>query len=351
MPQEPEEFPLRVFSVESEPPNDTLDDSEDPASHGWVGGIPAMEDLQAAFDVFLTGTAPAEQIRALSDLDKSRLAYLREHWLELEEPVRTVISSQASMMGNQEIALDFRRFLIFTLEDPSPVVRQIAIDAFSEFLDEETASLVLSHLMQDPSPDVRAEAASTLAWFVDTMDFTPENLALEQRIRDSLLKVASQPGEPAHVRGLALETFSLFGNGKELQNLIDEFYAEDETGLRSSALFAMGNSNDKRWIPILTSELASKDNETRRVAATALGMHDDPDVLPDLRKLTRDPDRDARHAAILAIGNISGPAAKRILAKLLEGDPDEEDQDVIMEALQMEDILSNFDEDDESLFI
>jgi HEAT repeat protein len=208
---------------------------------------------------------------------------------------------------------------------------------------------------------VRAEAAGSLALFADSFDYSPAGQAIEQRIRDTLLSYAAQPGEPETVRAMALESGSLFGDSEQLQRLIDAFYAEDETGLRLSALIAMGNSAAERWSAVLTSELFSDDNELRRAAATALGQIGNPDALPDLLKATRDTDLDARHAAILAIGEIPGPASRRIL-NTLAADPLPEDARVIQEALaeerlfslEPEDILDpdelpEFDPDDEDL--
>jgi len=347
MPQEPEEFPLRVFSVESEPPNDLLDE-DDPADDRWVGTLPTVEDLQQAFAVFAEGTPEISHLRALSDLDKERLAWMREHWLDLDDQVRPAITSLAVQAGEEHVTLDYRRFLEFAMEDPSPAVRQFAVDGFANYVNVQSADLLLSHLTQDPSPDVRAEAAGALSWYADGLDTTPGDIALGKRIHKVLLKIAGQPGEAHQVRARALETASLFGRDAELMRLIDEFYDEDETGLRISALFAMGQSGDTRWLPILTGELASPDNETRRVAASALGFLDDPDALPDLRKLMRDADVEVRHAAILAIGNISGPASKRILEQLAD-DPLEEDAEVIFEALEMEELFSSVDEDPDGI--
>ena len=143
-----------------------------------------------------------------------------------------------------------------------------------------------------------------------------------------------------------MEAASAYEVDHGVESLINEFYAEDETGLRLSAIIAMGNSGDPAWIPLLLSELDSDDNELRRVAADALGQIGDPSVIPDLRKAIQDTDMDARHAVILALGNISGPAAQRILSELA-ANPLPEDAEVINLARALDEILDD-DEDGDS---
>jgi HEAT repeat protein len=143
-----------------------------------------------------------------------------------------------------------------------------------------------------------------------------------------------------------MESASRYEVDQRIENLIDEFYAEEETGLRLSAIVAMGNSANRRWIPLLVSELDSEDNEVRRAAADSLGQIGDPVVVPDLRKATRDTDLEARHAAIWALGSISGPASQRILSELA-ANPLPEDARVIALARSLGDDLDEEDEGDD----
>jgi HEAT repeat protein len=331
MSQDPE-FPVRVFSVESEPPNDAMDD--EPAT-GWLAEPPTLESLKRAFQAFAEGRVEPDDVVALSDLDRQRTAFTNENWSALPEEVRTAIVSASTDLTEEFVLLHFGRFLRIALDDPSPNVRQFAVLGLTAYDDQLTAETLLDHFVQDPSEDVRAEAAAALAAWAELVDTSPAGKALARRIWDTLVKCAKQPAESHHVRARALEAASRFETDAQIRNLIDEFYAEDETGLRLSAIVAMGNTGDERWAPVLSIELFSEDNELRRAAAEALGQLGDPDALPDLLKATKDTDLEARHAAIWAIGNISGPAAQRILNNLA-ANPLPEDARVIQEALSLD---------------
>lgn len=341
------EFPVRVFAVESEPPNDALDD--EPADN-WRAETQTLESLEEAFQAFAGERVEPSCVVALSDLDRARLELVRSRWHELPEEVRIAIVSSSTDLAVEHVALHFARFLKIALNDPSPLVRQFAVLGLTTYDDPDTANTLLDHFSHDMSEDVRAEAAAALGNWADLIDTSPAGLELARRIWNTLVKFAMQPSESHHVRSNALESASRFETDSRIRNLIDEFYAEDETGLRRSAVVAMGNSGDERWAPVILIELFSEDNELRRVAADALGQLGDPAALPDLLKATKDADTDARHAAIWAIGSISGPAAQRILSNLAEN-PLPEDLRVIQEAMSLDEDSDAGDESESAPFL
>jgi HEAT repeat protein len=342
MSQDPE-FPVRIFTVESEPPNDTLDD--EPVEPDRLVDRPTVESVREAFAAFALETVEPASLATLSDLDRERLAYVRQHWLDLPEEVRIAIVSGSTDLSEDSVELNFARLLKHALGDPSPNVRQFAVLGLSTYDDIDSAQILLDHFQHDDSEDVRAEAAIALANWAEILDPTsPADLQVFRQIWNTLVRYAMSAAEPFHVRARAMESASRYEVDQRVENLIDEFYAEEETGLRLSAIVAMGNSANRRWIPLLVSELDSEDNEVRRAAADSLGQIGDPATIPDLRKATRDTDLEARHAAIWALGSISGPAAQRILnelaanplpedvqvieiARSLDLDPDDEDED------------------------
>lgn len=343
MPQEPD-VPIRVFAVESEPANETLDD--EPASKNWLVEPPDVDALEEAFEAFANEDIQPTGLVTLSDLDRTRLAFLRENWLTLPEEVRIAIISATTDLGETNVELHFGRLLRFSLEDASPTVRQFSVLGLAGYEDADSVEVLLDHFQHDGSEDVRAEAASALSRWAELYDPTSTaDVMLFRRIWDTLIKYAMSVAEPLHVRARAMESASVFEVDKRVNQLINEFYSEDETGLRLSSLVAMGNSGDSTWIPILLSELDSDDNELRRSAADALGQIGDPVVIPDLRKATRDPDTEARHAVILALGNIAGSAAQRILSELAS-DPLPEDEAIIQIALSLDDESDVTDDDD-----
>lgn len=341
--QDPD-LPVRVFAAESEPANDALDDES--TSRDWLVAVPTVEELDTAFEAFANEELQPKSLVCLSDLDRTRLDYLDEHWLTLPEEIRIAIVSATSDLAESNVELHFGRLLRFALTDPSPVVRQFSVLGLTAYEDADSVEVLLDHFQHDGSEDVRAEAASALANWAELYDpSSTADVMLFRRTWNTLIKFAMSVAEPLHVRARAMESASVFEVDKRVQNLISEFYAEDETGLRLSSLVAMGNSGDTTWLPILLSELDSDDNELRRAAAEALGHIGDPVVIPDLRKATRDTDLEARHAVILALGNISGSAAHRILNELAAA-PLPEDEQVIQMALSLDEDGMVPDDDD-----
>jgi hypothetical protein len=343
MSQDPD-LPIRIFAVESEPPNEALDD--EPVEQDWLAGPPTVDSLDESFQEFVKEDVQPSALASLSDLDRTRLAYLREHWLTLPEEVRMAIVSKSTDLGESNVEMHFGRLLRFALEDPSPAVRQFAVLGLMGYDDADSADVLLDHFQHDGSEDVRAEAASALSQWAELYDPTsPADIMQFRRIWNTLIKFAQSAAEPLHVRARAMESASVFEVDQRVQALINEFYAEDETGLRLSAIVAMGNSGDRQWIPILSSELDSDDNELRRAAANALGQIADPVIIPDLRKATKDNDIEVRHAAIWALGNISGPAAQRILSELA-ANPLPDDAQVIQMARSLDEDIDSLDEEE-----
>ena len=110
-------------------------------------------------------------------------------------------------------------------------------------------------------------------------------------------------------------------------------YEEDDSGLRSSAVFAMGRSLNQRWYSTILNEFANDDAEVRYEAARAIGHFGDTSALPGLVTLAKDEDDEVRLAAIAAIGDIGGRAAQRVLQNLADQAGSDAEIDALDEAL------------------
>ncbi|HEV2128321.1 MAG TPA: HEAT repeat domain-containing protein, partial [Thermomicrobiales bacterium] len=136
-----------------------------------------------------------------------------------------------------------------------------------------------------------------------------------------------------HVRARALESLSVISDDESMREAIDRFYTEDETGFRATAIFAMGCSADRSFLPMVLNETASDDPEIRFEAARAAGRLGDTEALPILADLADDEDAEVRHAAINALGEIGGTAAIRYLRRIAEDAP-EADYELIEDAIE-----------------
>jgi hypothetical protein len=331
MSQTPEE-PIRIFASEA----DLLDDGLlDELEHVSFVEQPTSADLMAALDAWADSRIEQENLVALHDLDRERLALLRTAWPELPEEIRIAVASRADDLQDEVIGFIPGRFFTYLLDDPSPQVRALAVAGLAGEGNAPSTELILDRMLHDTSNDVRTEAAAALEyWALQHTAYDRAESELAYRVSEALIVIARSVGEPWHLRGRALESAAAYGVDSRVVSLIDEFYAEDETGLRYSAIYAMGNSGDSVWLPLLVSELESDDAAAKQAAADALGLIADPESVPALRRLIEDETADVRHAAIRALGNIPSPAARRILNEMAE-DPLPEDADVISDALDL----------------
>ncbi len=109
--------------------------------------------------------------------------------------------------------------------------------------------------------------------------------------------------------------------------------------MQLSAIFAMGNSADDRWLPILEQELGSPSPDFRAEAARACGSIGSQSSIDALEQLLTDEEVEVGLAAVYALGQIGGDRVSALLSRLAE-DPDyEEFYDAIEEALEEIDLM------------
>jgi HEAT repeat protein len=303
-------------------PND--DDAEDAAA-------PAERPpLAATLAALADDPARPVDVANLSDLDRAEAAEFVAAWRAFPEETRAGIVRAMDELAEDRVELHFGRVLRIALEDPSPVVRQLAVAALWEDERSDMLDRLRRLLATDASEDVRAEAAKGLSRFADRA--AEGGFAAGDQLRRELLAVAVDPAESYTVRRRALEAAGAFGADAGVRAAIDDFYESGDQGFRGSALFAMGKSCDARWLGRLFEELESDDAELRFEAAHACGVIGDADAIPALVRLADDEDAEVRHAAIDAIGQIGGQAAVRAL-QVVAANANPADAEEIDEAL------------------
>jgi HEAT repeat protein len=187
-------------------------------------------------------------------------------------------------------------------------------------------------LENDESPDVRAQAAAALERFASKAVVGSLDESVASDLRDSLRKSAIDAAGPYAVQRRALESLGPYAADPEISSLISKAFESEDHGLQCSALYAMGRSQDSRWLPTILAELESEDPEIRFEAARAAGLLGSTDALPVLLQAARDEDAEVRHTAIGAIGQIGGRGAVRALERLAE-DAGESDLELIESAI------------------
>lgn len=304
---------IRVFRPEEDEDLDAPEAEDEPK--------PALDAVIAAL---LRGEYPRSTLVGLSDLTAREAGTLKQAWAQVETRVRQAVVSELNDLAEERVDYRFDRALLAMLDDPDAVVRQRAVAGLWEHEDPRFAATLAAILESDESEDVRAEAARGLGRFAEMAELGELDPALAERVTAVLLDTLADPAESMHVRGRALEAAAILGANEAVEGGIDHFFAEDDTGFRATAIYAMGRSLQARYLPTILNETSSDDAEIRYEAARAAGHLGDTEALPVLAELAKDEDAEVRQAAINAMGEIGGSAASRYLRRLAEDAPDTE---------------------------
>jgi HEAT repeat protein len=286
------------------------------------------------------GTFKEPEFVPLSDLSRQDAATWSASWRSFPEAIRERVVRQMAELAEAKVEYIFGRALRVALDDPSPVVRQLAVAALWEDEGSDLPDLLLTLADADPSDDVRAEALQALGKFADRCAEGELDEDLAERLRSALLAYANDAREPFIVRRRSIESVAAFGSDSEVRQLIEETYEGDDESLRAAAIYAMGKSLDARWLSDVLMELDNPDAELRFEAARAAGQIGSDRAVEPLIELLADADTEVRHAAIGALGEIASPGAVNALRRLA-GNAGEADQDAVANALEVASIGSD----------
>lgn len=278
------------------------------------------------------GDLSETQVARLSDLSRDNERALAAAWDSIPEANRVDLVRRFDELSEERVELNFGRALRIALGDSSAVVRQLAVAGLWEDESSDLLGRLREILENDESPDVRAQAAAALERFASKAAVGSLDDRVASELRNELHLSASQAGAPYAVQRRALESLGPYASDPEVSSLIMEAFDSADHGLQCSALYAMGRSQELRWLPIILEQLESDDPEIRFEAARAAGLLGSADALPVLLQAARDEDAEVRHVAISSIGQIGGRGAVRALERLAE-DAGEADLELIEAAI------------------
>jgi HEAT repeat protein len=288
--------------------------------------------LTEAISAFRQGDFSQTQVTRLSDLSRVNARELAAAWESIPEDNRINLVRRFDELSEERVELNFGRALKVALNDRSAVVRQLAVAGLWEDESSEMLDRLRDILENDESPDVRAQAAAALERFASKAVVGALDDSVAGDLRDSLQRSVNDEAAPYAIRRRALESLGPYAADPEISSLISEAFDSEDHGLQCSALYAMGRSQDSRWLPTILTQLESEDPEIRFEAARAAGLLGSADALPVLLQAARDEDAEVRHTAIGAIGQIGGRGAVRALERLAE-DAGEADLELIEAAI------------------
>lgn len=286
---------------------------------------------------------PIHLLYRLSDMEEEDFDHFKRVWSAAQEDRRRVLARHMADISEEDFVVDFTPVFAHLLSDGAAGVRHAALDGVWDCDDPDLIPPILAILQSDDDVVVRAAAARALAHFVLMAEWGQFDVAHTEPIVAALLAEYEKPRVPLEVRRAALEAMAPAPHPR-IAELIHEAYEDGSNELQLSALFAMGNSADERWLSILIDELGSPSPDFRAEAARALGMIGHSDAVNALEELIDDVETEVGMAAIIALGQIGGDGVSELFTRLGE-DPDyEEFHDIIDEALEeMEWSDSGFD--------
>lgn len=316
---------------------------------------------ELAFSEVLKQLAEAERVHLpllyrLSDMAPQEYDAFVAGWPSWPERRRRVVARHMADISEENYVVDFAPAFRFMLGDDAPAVRLAALDGLWDSSNLACVDPIINLMQHDPDAQVRAASAATLGHYVLMGEWGQIRKHVAERIVGALLAQFQREDEAVAVRRAVLESL---GNAAhpDVPALIDRSYERGGDEMRLSAVFAMGRTADRRWMPIIMDELGNTDYEMRLEAIRAAGNLGFSDPVDRLIDLLYDDDLETRLATVAALGQIGSEAAYEALQELAD-DPEAEDLwDAIEEAMdEMEWLggevdlkLFEWDEDDDQL--
>ena len=286
---------------------------------------------------------PVHLVYRLSDMSAGNFELFQREWLEVSEERRAALVRHMADIAEENYLVDFTPVFAHLFDDAYPAVRIAALDGLWDTTEARLVQPIIGLMQGDRDAGVRAAAARALAHYVLLAEWGQIRPGVATPIVDALLAEYDRPNASLEVKRAALEAMSA-SNHPRIPDLILDAYDDGPNDLQLSALFAMGLSADRRWLPILDGEMQSPSADFRAEAARAAGGLGSADSIDALEGLLTDQDLEVAMAAVYALGQIGGDRATELLTRLAE-DPDyEELYDAIDEALEeMEWLEGGFD--------
>ena len=262
-------------------------------------------------------TLQVSQLFRFSDMAPHDFETFCERWAETPVERRRQVTRHLADFSEDNFAVEFAPVFEVCLKDSDAETKMAALDGLWDTTNVRVVSPIIDLMQADPTVEVRAAAASALAHFVLLGEWGQISSYVAERIVNALLEVYKNEESPLIVRRSAIEALGAASH-EEVPHLIAEAYEDDDRQMQQSALFAMGNSADPRWLETLLAEMESPYYQLRAEAARAAGEIGSSQAISQLATLAFDEEADVQIAAIQSLGKIGGDAAERILKEFLD---------------------------------
>lgn len=297
-----------------------------------------MDQPQQAFSEALQEMATAETVPIhllyrLSDMPDEDMVLFKAHWPQIADERRREIIRHLADLSEDDFVVDFQPVFAFCLDDPYSAVRAAGLDGLWDATDLKLIDPIIDRLGNDTAVEVKAAAAAALAHFLLMSAWGELSGVPTDKIYEALMDAYRHPQADLMVRRVSLEALGAV-NSPEVTRAIEQAYESPSHELQVSALFAMGNSADPRWLSILLDEMESPYENMRIEAARAAGNIGHSEAISRLAELAYDEDLEVAMAAVAALGEIGGEEAHDVLLEMSEDMELEHIEEAVAEALE-----------------
>lgn len=275
---------------------------------------------------------PARYLYRLSGLEGEELRALKGVWAQLSGKRRLGLLEDLEFLAEANTVMHFDSIARLGMDDEAEMVRVVALRSLWQSENESLVPELLEILNNDDSIVARAQAASTLGRFVYLGELGRISREMLDEVANRLLELMEEDIDPL-IRRRALEALG-YSSRERVADLIEDSYEYGDEEWQASALFAMGRSADKHWAPQVIERLDDSNPDLSREAARAAGELRLEEAVPALMALLHDESSQQRITAAWSLSQIGGAEAAEALNELLERTRDEDELDLIEDALE-----------------
>ena len=296
-----------------------------------------MKEEEKAFatvlkDLFEADPLPIPELYRLSDMSAENWTAFASGWTAVSDERRQAIVRHLADISEDNFIVNFAPIFTHSLEDALPEVRVAALDGLWDVMDLRLITPITAMMQTDPEEAVRAAAVGALGHYVLLAEWGQLPERILPGLVDSLLAEYDKEDTAVAVRRVLLEAIGA-AHHPRVNELIEEAYENGDQSMQMSAIFAMGNTADRRWTVTVLGEMESPYEDMRAEAARAAGAIGSSDFVPLLAELAYDEDLAVQVAAVTSLGQIGGDDVQRILANMLD-DSEVEEVDELFEAVE-----------------
>lgn len=266
-----------------------------------------------------------------SDLNLKEFDLFKNTWPKVSEIRRKSLLEDLEDLSESNTLMIFENIFEFAMKDENSVIRQTAIRALWEHDDKSLIPKLIDRLENDPEEIVRCQAATGLGNFVYLGELGKLQQSNLDVIVNKLFELINSDAD-RRIQMRALESLGFSGDDR-IPELIENKYDFGDEEWITSAIIAMGRSNDDQWHPHIMDTLDHGNNQIRLEAAKAAGSLAIHNSDISLIELTNDEDDEIRMAAVWSLSEIGGDDVKHTFEILIENTVDEEELDLIQNAI------------------